>query len=168
MELLRKKVNVMKRLLFLFAIFMACGIGASAQRPLTQYFLVQAGEYGASFREASDMARVLKSLGFVVNMPRHVASDDEDPMAEYTILSASRKGTRLTLNNGEDVECVIDFANQKEVDDFVNSLAKAGYRKRGTLYEHPRNRAGFGMIYVRVAGRRVKLIRPFEMLPYDF
>lgn len=164
----RKIVNEMKRLLFLFAIFMVCGIGASAQRPLTQFFLVQTCEYGASFREASDMARVLKSLGFAVNMPRHVASDDEDPMAEYTILSASRKCTRLTLKNGEDVECVIDFANQKEVNDFVNSLVKAGYRKHGTLYEHPRNIAGFSMIYVRVAGRRVKLIKPFEMLPNNF
>lgn len=140
-------------------------------KPLTQYALVELSDdrrYGVGFR--GNMDDVLKTLGFKVVC--YSPSDSEDEMTPFLSMRATRKGkgglTVVEFYGGEDPLCVIDFANKEEVDNFVKSMYLSGYRLENGLFSHPANVAGAGTIYVRVTGKRVKLIYPFEMLPYSF
>lgn len=158
----------MKKFLVLLVILFTCGLGIYAQKPLTQYYLVGTSDLGAGFRGSDEISRFLKKLGFSVTT--YTRPDDVDEMESFTILKASRKvsdgTTNVFIGNGEDIYCVIDFANQAEVDAFVESLKAAHYHQDGTFFAHPAN--DISKIYVRVNGLNVKLIWPFEMLPNDF
>ena len=155
----------MKRILLILTLIFTFGMVASAQsQPLTQFYLVEgSGSMGPSFRSQSEMARLLKKIGFKVSA---FSNRYDDEMAEYTALKATRNGTTLTLRNGEDPIITINFATQREANEFVDSLNKCKYSKSGSLYSHPLN--SLGKVYVRVKGRTIKLIFPFEMLPYNF
>lgn len=135
-------------------------------QPLTQYALVEVTKYGASFR--SNMETVLKNIGF--NIKTYPEPDDE--MESHIFMKASRDNnggtTTIIGEHGEDVLLTINFAYQSEVDDFVESMVKAGYKKEGHIYANPHNQSGFGCIYVKVKGLKVTLISPFEMLPNNF
>lgn len=132
---------------------------------VTQYMIV--GKDGAGFN-SEHISKVLKRLGFKVSL-RHRPGDLDD-MEEFTDLTASRTNdagtTRVKYVSGEDPLCIIDFASMEEVDAFVQSLIASGYRKEGTLYIHPNDL--HCKIFVRVRGRQVKIVNPWEMLPIDF
>lgn len=160
----------MKRLFFLFTILAAFGFGVYAQQPLTQFSLVEVldGDIGVSLRSDNELARLLKNIGFTVSTFKRPANTDE--MLAFTSLDATRRSsagkTHLTVRRGEDIYCFIDFATQAEATKFVESMKKSGYRQQGSLYSHPSN--SMAKIYVRVNGRRVKIISPFESLPSNF
>lgn len=136
-------------------------------RPLTQFSLVEIHKgIGVSFR--SNLNSVLQNLGFTTKTFNRPANMDD--MTPFTTLKATRQGnggtTKIELRDGEDNLCTIDFANQTEVDNFVQSMLDSGYSKDGNIYSHPSN--DLSQIYVKVTGLRAKIIRPFEGLPYDF
>ncbi len=160
----------MKRIALIVVLLLTLAVGVSAQQmshqPLTQFCLIDASrDHGAVFRSESDMARRLRALGFKV--ATYNASPNADEMATYTFLKASRNGTTLAMINGEDIICRISFATQKEVQAFIASMKRSGYTQDGTLYSHPYN-SDFCRIYVRVTGKLIKIISPFEMLPSNF
>lgn len=131
---------------------------------ITQYMVVKVSEFGPCLRQ--NMGEVLKGIGFkVTEYP-----DPEDEMAGYLAVSATREGksgvTTLEYRKAEDSMVTITCASQKEVDDFVTSMEKAGYVKDGAIYGHPSNE--MGKIYAKVEGKTIKIIFPFEMLPSDF
>lgn len=137
-----------------------------SQQPITQYLLVEMTEFGPRLRQ--DMGRALKGIGF--NVTEYSEPECEEEMAEFTAVTASRQGangtTTLKYTKGEDSMVIIDCASNQEVATFVGSMQKAGYQKDGEIYGHPSNE--MGKIYVKVEGKRIKIIFPFEMLPADF
>lgn len=160
----------MKKTLTLLAITTVLSLGVYAQQPLTQFYLVEVLDNGTgvSFRDNEEMARRLRQIGFKVSTYKRPSHSDE--MATYIALKASRKAkngtTYITVTRGEDVDCIIDFASKAEISKFVSSMRKSKYEQEGTLFSHPQN--CLGKIYVRVSNLRVKIICPFEMIPYDF
>lgn len=134
--------------------------------PLTQYKLVEVHNNGVSFR--GNIALQLKSLGFTVKTFERPGYMDD--MESFKILSATRQRktgtTKITMESGEDIICTIDFADQRELDSFVNSMRDSHYLNSGSLYWHPKN--ALAQIYARVNGLKVKIICPFEMLPSNF
>lgn len=139
-----------------------------SQQPITQYMLVEMTEFGPRLRQ--DMGRVLKGIGFNVTEYSEPESEEEMEMAEFTAVTATRQGangiTTLKYTKGEDSMVIIDCASNQEVAAFVESMQKAAYQKDGEIYGHPSNE--MGKIYVKVEGKRIKIIFPFEMLPTDF
>ena len=138
-------------------------------KPLTQYLLVKVVDDGIGVTFRDNIAAQLKSLGFKVTTYQRPPRLDE--MESYLSLKATRQGkngiTKIEMESGgEDPVCTIDFANQAEADKFVESMLVSDYIRDGNLYSHPAN--GLAKIYVKVIGKRVKLISPVEMLPYDF
>ncbi|MDE5849796.1 MAG: hypothetical protein K2H38_06620 [Muribaculaceae bacterium] len=138
-------------------------------KPLTQYYFVKAldRDMGVKFRD--NIAVQLKNLGFEVKTFKRPSHLDE--MESYLSLKATRQGTdgvtKIEMQSGgEDPVCTIDFANQAEADDFVQSMIVSNYQKDGNIYSHPAN--GMAKIFVKVSGKRIKMISPFEMLPSDF
>lgn len=178
----------MKRILLvlsvvLFAIFAVSAQRASAKRssngkvftetgvkPLTQYALVQVFDDGVGVGFRSNMGALLKSIGFKVMTYRRPSHLDE--MDAALRLKATRRGsgglTVVEYYDGEDRTCTIDFANKGEADNFVKSMQLSGYRLANGIYSHPSNDDGPARIYVRVTGKKVKIMCPFEMLPYNF
>ncbi len=140
---------------------------ASSVAPLTQYALVEVldGNMGVGFR--SKAGEVLKSLGFTVKQFERPA--DVDEMAPFVFMTAHRQepsgSTNIAFMNGEDQLLTIDFASREDVDKFVESMKKSGYKYYDGIYAHPQNKNGMGQIYVKVRGQKVKIISPFEMLP---
>lgn len=135
-------------------------------KPLTQYALVEVGDYGVGFRKNDKIASILKGIGFKAKSYNVVSEGEYEELG----LEASRAGnngtTTVRLTYSEDILCTIHFANQEEVDAFVDSMKKSKYSQEGTLFSHPQN--NMGKIYVRVNGLNVKIISPFEMLPNNF
>ncbi len=179
----------MKKIVLVICVILIAVLGVSAQKtagakssnvkvfteagvnPLTQYALVEVLDDGTGVRFRPNMDVLLKSIGFKV-MYYRCPSDYDDEMVEYLSMRATRKGkgglTVVELHDGQDLLCTIDFANKDEVDNFVKSMYLSGYRQNDGLFSHPANVAGGCAIYVRVTGNRVRLMLPFEMLPYDF
>ena len=146
-------------------------------KPLTQYLLVEVHgrTMGVSFRDRDNIDVLLKKLGFRVKtgkMCTHISEEDDDMSGcGCPYLSATRPGktgvTKLEMFGGEDTTCIIDFANQDELDAFVQSMLVSDYTLYNGIYSHPAN-DDWGRIYVRVTGLRVKIMDPWEMLPDDF
>lgn len=138
-------------------------------KPLTQYLLVKVLDDGLGVTFRDNVAAQLKNLGFKVTTYQRPPRLDE--MESYLSLRATRQEmggvTKIEMESGgEDPTCTIDFANQAEADNFVQSMLLSDYIQNGDIYSHPAN--NLGKIYVKVIGKRVKLISPLEMLPNDF
>lgn len=132
------------------------------EKPLTQYFLVDKRGSSMFFRDADDMKRVLKVIGFTATV-----YDTSDCDYGCTVLKANRDGTEITLRfNGEDKFCDIRFASDYEMQKFIESLEASEWEYDGRLYS--KGSGPNGTLYVRPGGKRVTIISPFEMLPSDF
>ena len=124
-------------------------------KPLTQYALIDTSSGSAKFRNDANMAKILRGLGFQVN---------------YTLtrFNASRNGTTVRIYNEEsDIFCYINFRNQAEVNEFVNSMKKSGWIKNGKFYFHPMMNNGTG-VQAKVSGTQVTLVCFWEGPLPDF
>lgn len=164
------KTLIASLIITIFSTTTAVGQKSEDLRPVTQYSIVETSDYGASLRDRSSISRILTNMGFNVRtFDRPQSMDDMD---DFTELVATRRGdggsTRIHYSTGEDNLCTIIFANRSELNEFVASMEKSGYSKDGTLYSHPANVPGMGMVYVRIKGLTAKIISPFEMLGTNF
>lgn len=127
--------------------------------PLTQFMLVEVNGNGVTFRQ--DLASRLRNLGFKVTTYKQSPYSEE---ASVT-LRATRQGsggvTKIEMVTGADLTCTIDFANQTEVNNFVESLNLSHYTKNGNTYIHPSSDTD--KIFVTVTGKRVVIESPFEL-----
>lgn len=126
-------------------------------KPLTQYAIVDASKGMAGFRSFANMAKILRGLGFQVN---------------YTSnrFNASRNGTTVRIDKDEmcgEIFCYINFRNQAEANEFVNSMNKSGWRKDGKFYFHPIMNNGYG-VQAKVSGTQVTLVSFWEGPLLDF
>lgn len=128
---------------------------ANFGNPLTQWFLVDAeGNNIPLFRDAETMAQKLKTLGFTSRY-----TDGEDGYG--ATLKASRNGTSLKVEYYEDSTCTINFKNQSDLNDFVNSLINSHWEYDGTTYWHPNNDGPTGM-GAKVKGLTVTIVSYWE------
>ncbi len=139
-----------------------------AVKPVTQYALINTSDYGPGIRDVKQLKSLLTGLGFAVKTNNRPESEDE--MEEYTALTASRKGvdgtTTITYTRSEDNVIYINFANEHELNQFVESMVVSNYSKSGNHYYHPKN--NMGKIGVKVSGNKVTIMDPFEMFPENF
>ena len=122
-------------------------------KPLTQYAIVDASKGMADFRSFANMAKILRGLGFQVNYTRNR-------------FNASRNGTTVRIDNdedGSDLFCYINFRNQAEANEFVNSMKKSGWEKNDRFYFHPMS-TGCGVL-AKVSGTQVILVSYWEGAP---
>lgn len=168
-QMITRRIILLCLLLLAFVCNWPSVAAQKVQPAITQYSLVEVGQYGPLFR--TKMAPVLRNMGFTVKEYKRPAYS-EDEMESYVMLRANRVSrtgrTTVVLESGEDMSCTVNFGSKAELDAFVKSMADSGYKRSGTFYSHPKNKAGFGQIYVRVKRNSVHIICPFEMLPSDF
>lgn len=120
---------------------------ANAVKPLTQYLFISPNKEGAAMREVKALKSLLTGLGFSVKTFKKPADlEFGDP---FTYLTASRKGNGGTtfvkiIGNiygfeSSITEAFINFANQTELDKFIESMEISNYHKHGNTYENPNN-----------------------------
>ena len=145
----------MKKLATILTLIITLLIGglnvnaSNAGKPLTQYYLVDATGGQATLRSKSQMGKMLKSLGFKI-------------VSSGATFKATRNGTTVTMTkirNGN--KCIINFASQSEVNQFVESMNKSGWGKSGNSYMHPNVMFGGG-VHATVNGRTVTLIYEWD------
>lgn len=126
-------------------------------QPVTQFMLVQVGEFGTVIRGEKDLKNRLKTIGF------------DAAKFPATRKGANGKVTSVNYNdNGEDRIINIMFADEAERDAFMESLKKSGWQKDGHVWAHPSNQPGMGTAYAKINGNTATVIQPFEMLPSNF
>lgn len=163
----------MKKLIYVLMVGLAIIMGVTAAeaktvakktkttsisgKPLTQYALIDTSSGLPDFRKDANMAKILRGLGFQVNYNRNR-------------FNASRNGTTVRIDNeeeGGDIFCYINFRNQAEANEFVNSMKKSGWTKVGKFYFHPMRRDGAG-IQAKVSGTQITLVSFWEGPLPDF
>ena len=138
--------------LMLIAAILVGGITMKADntgKPLTQYYLVDAGSGMATLRSKSDMGRVLKSLGFKIT-------------SNGSTFKAVRGATTVVMTKIRDGnKCTVTFGSQSEVNQFVESMHKSHWIQSGNSYTHPDFMFGGG-VTATVKGRTVTLVYQWD------
>lgn len=116
-------------------------------QPLTQYLFVSPGKEGPKMRDEKALKSLLTNLGFSVKIFKEPSNMEfGEP---FTFLKASRKGnggitTVKGITNIHGFESSIskiqiDFANQEELNKFIESMVVSNYSKHGKSYHNPKN-----------------------------
>lgn len=131
--------------------------------PVTQYLIVEVSENGNGVYFRHNIEQVLRNQGFRV---KEFSGEDTEGFTATRNTQYGPTVIQYEFMSDSDVYVTIDCATQYEADAFVESMRKAHYIRNGHLYEHPDN--GYSKIYVKVNGKKITLISPYEMLPNNF
>lgn len=146
----------------------ADSIGAGELRQsITQYLLVQVVDSGVTLRTPDDIAERLRPLGFVVRQYSESAADEQD--IHISLRAERREGveaTTVSYSEGENSMITVDCAEFDEVDDFITSMKKSGYKAEKNIYSHEKN--GKSKVFILVTGKTIKIISPTGDLPHYF
>lgn len=133
---------------------------AASPDPVTQYLFVEySPSVGTYVRD--NLAKILKARNFKVTQhPAPIMLDSPEDDDFVLLLEATRQEpegktsiTQEICDTGDRV--TIRFASTADVDAFVESLAKANYRKLNNYYAYPRNSASSKYnLYIKVKGTK--------------
>lgn len=132
---------------------------------ITQFLLVDATGASAVTRDPVEVARRLRAIGFKVEEDY---SDQGDGSIKAFRKGAAEGVTKVEYDytsqvmlqyrpEGYNNEMTIEFADEQELEDFMESLAKSGWRGKGNVYTHPR-----GGVKAKVGAKTVRVWHHFN------